>query len=111
MSAAYIDDYRSCCLCDVGMPGWHAVTCIAEDGRQDLILANAEWIGNADHTYDPTTPQEPHEQGGPLPRWWRDRVQLAPLRCGRRTRTGKTCRAYVARPGEACGWHRTRVCR
>jgi hypothetical protein len=103
---AHIDDARTACLCDQGLPGWHAATCVAEDGCHDLVLANAEWVGDGRYTYDPTTPQAPHEQPGPLPPRWRDRVQLAPLRCGRRTKSGTSCRTYVARPGDACGWHR-----
>jgi hypothetical protein len=107
VSINYIDDARSACLCDLGLPGWQAATCIAEDGRQDLVLVNTEWLGDRRYGYDHATYDAPHEQPGPLPPRWRDRVHLAPLRCGRRTKSGTSCRAYVGQPGEACGWHRS----
>jgi hypothetical protein len=107
MNRTYIDFQRSACLCDVGLPGIGASVCIGEDGGTDLVLIDQSRLDCTEHnTYDPTTPQAPHEQPGPLPPRWRDRVKLAPLRCGRRTKSGGRCRAYVARPGDACGWHR-----
>jgi hypothetical protein len=29
------------------------------------------------------------------------------LRCGRRTKSGRSCRTPVARAGDTCAWHRT----
>jgi hypothetical protein len=107
MRITYIDHARSTCLCQAGLPGYAAVVAIDSDGGTDLVLIDQSALGCESHnSYNPTTPQAPHEQAGPLPPRWRDRVQLAPLRCGRRTKSGTSCRAYVARPGHACGWHR-----
>jgi hypothetical protein len=99
-----IDWDRSTCLCDVGMPGWAAIMCIGPDGDRHALLVDQATLGSS---YNPDVPHATHEQPGPLPPRWRDRVQLAPLRCGRRTKSGTSCRAYVGHPGEACGWHRT----
>jgi hypothetical protein len=107
VSKVYIDWDRTVCLCGEGLPHISAAVCVAEDGRIDLILLDPALIGDPAHTYDHTTQQAPHEQPGLLPPRWRDRVQLAPLRCGRRTKSGASCRACVGQPGEACGWHRT----
>lgn len=105
-NVAYIDDHQSCCLCDIGLPGWRATVCVADDGRHDLVLVNTEFLGDPRATYDPITTQAPHEQPGPLPSRWRDRVQLAPLRCGRPTKSGRPCRAPIPQPGDTCGHHR-----
>lgn len=47
-----------------------------------------------------------HEQLGPLPELWRQRVAAAPLRCGRITRAGSRCRAQVGAAGQPCRHHR-----
>lgn len=104
---AVIDPERSACLCDVGGTDIRASVCVGFDGHADFVLINAELLGDERHTYDPTTPQAPHEQVGSLPARWRDRVQLAPLRCGRRTQAGTACRIIVSQPGRTCAHHRT----
>ncbi|MGK2881308.1 MAG: hypothetical protein ACSLE6_11100, partial [Mycobacterium sp.] len=53
---------------------------------------------------DVTSAGVAHEQLGPLPPRWRDRVRLCPIRCGRRTLTGAPCRRVVAGPGP-CASH------
>jgi hypothetical protein len=103
---AIIDHSRSACLCDAGLPDVDASVCIAPDGHVDLVLIDTKLLGDDCSTYDPTTAEAPHEQTGPLPGCWRDRVQLAPLRCGHRTQRGTPCRNFVTCPGQPCGWHR-----
>ncbi|BBY92293.1 hypothetical protein MGALJ_19620 [Mycobacterium gallinarum] len=46
-----------------------------------------------------------HEQLGPLPLEWFNRVRTVMHRCGRRTKDGYTCRYLVQIPGEPCYWH------
>jgi hypothetical protein len=105
----YIDHARSSCLCGAGLPGYAAVVAIDQDGGTDLVLIDQSALGCEVHNiYNPTTPQAPHEQTGPLPYHWRARVHLAPLRCGQPTQHGRPCRVIVAQPGQACGRHRRR---
>jgi hypothetical protein len=102
-----IDDARTTCLCDVGgPPGYIAATVVSTAGVATYLLAAVEFLGDPSATYDANCAEAAHEQTGPLPPRWRDRIQLAPARCGRRTKTGGRCRAYVGRPGDACGWHK-----
>jgi hypothetical protein len=77
------------------------------DGTEHLLLAEYDGIGDESVRYDFTCADVAHEQHGVLPPWWAARVALAPLRCGRRTKTtGRPCRIEVSRRGEACGLHR-----
>lgn len=100
----YIDDARSACLCDVGMPGYVLAVAVDPDGGCDLVLLDWSVLDCEVHNvYNPSTPQAPHEQLGPLPRHWRSRALS--LRCGRPTKTGRPCRALVPRAGDARGWH------
>ena len=102
-----IDDARTICLCDVGgSPNYVAATVVNGDGVPVYLMAAVKSVGDTKVTFDANCPDAVHEQLGPLPPRWSDRVQLAPLRCGRTTRTGTRCRAYVGRPGDACGWHK-----
>jgi hypothetical protein len=103
---AIIDFTRTACLCDVGLPGGEAAVLVGDDGRADFVIVDVSLLGDEGHTYDPTTPQAPHEQPGALPPRWQARVALAPLRCGRKTKTGRPCRTPVTTPGDACPWHR-----
>jgi hypothetical protein len=103
-----IDDARTTCLCDVGGdPGYVAAAVVSAAGATTYLLASVESLGDPSATYDAHCSEAMHEQTGPLPPRWRARVQLAPARCGRRTKAGGRCRAYVARPGSPCGHHRT----
>lgn len=103
---SWIDDPRSTCLCDVGLPNYLAAVTIAPDGTEHLLLAKHNAIGDETATYDRTCSNVTHEQPGPLSPQWADRVAPAPFRCGRTTLAGQPCRMYVSRPGDACGWHR-----
>lgn len=107
-----IDDDRSACLCDAGLPGYVAAVAVAADGRTDLVLANEELVGDDRHTYNHATPEARHEQLGPLPLEYVRRItinnrRLRGHRCGRRTKSGTVCRMRVPNPGDACEWHRT----
>jgi hypothetical protein len=107
MRRAIIDYARSACLCDVGLPGGEAAARIGDDGRADLVIVDVSLLGDGRYTYDPTTPEAPHEQVGCLlPPRWQARVALAPPRCGRKTKAGRPCRTPVTTPGDACSWHR-----
>jgi hypothetical protein len=102
-----IDDNRTACLCDVGgASGYVAATVVNAAGATTYLLVAVEHLGDDSATYDAMCTAAAHEQTGPLPPRWRDRIELAPLRCGRRTKVGTACRAYVGRPGAACGHHR-----
>lgn len=103
-----IDAARTACLCAAGCTDYLAAVAVGTDGRETLVLASRDAIGDENARYDSTCADVEHEQPGPLPPRWRDRVTLAPLRCGRRTKSGKTCRSYVSQPGAACGRHRDR---
>jgi hypothetical protein len=106
---SYVDTARSACLCGSGSPGYAAAVCVADDGAEHLVLLREDLLGDPNFGYDPQ-PTAPHEQLGELPPRWRSRVQLAPLRCGRRTKTtGRPCRIEVGRWGDPCGLHRTKT--
>jgi hypothetical protein len=102
-----LDDDHTRCLCDVGGDGYIAATAVAADGSTHLLLARVDAIGNSDVTYDPGCTDVAYEQLGALPPRWAARVALAPLRCGRRTKSGTPCRITVTEPNAACSWHRT----
>jgi hypothetical protein len=104
-----VDDERTACLCDVGSPTYVAAAAINPDGSVTYVLAAVELLGDPSATYDAHCANVTHEQTGPLPPRWRDRVELAPARCGRRTKAGTRCRTHVGRPGDACGWHKQAV--
>lgn len=105
-NSALVDHDHCACLCDAGAPGYAAITGIRPDGSTLLLFAETERIGDRTTRFDPNCRDAPHEQLGPLPARWRDRVQLAPIRCGRRTLRGSRCRIPVTQPGQACGHHR-----
>lgn len=49
-----------------------------------------------------------HDQLGPLPAAYRDRLrQVARSRCGRTCRGGRSCRNIVVHAGEPCSRHRS----
>jgi hypothetical protein len=100
-----IDYERAACLCDVGQPDYWAAVCVTASGEDLLWLVSKDELG-AEHPRCGTADQ-PHEQPGPLTSRWAARVALAPLRCARPTKSGAPCRTPIARPGDACGWHRT----
>lgn len=102
----YIDHDRSACLCDVGGPDYIAATMVGPDGERRFVLCRRDAINDPVFTYDPLCADATHERLGTLPHPWAARTQLAPLRCGRSTKTGHACRTPVSRPGDACAWHR-----
>lgn len=101
-----LDPARCACLCDLAADYVLAVA-VEPDGATHYVLAHQPDIGDPAVRYTPDCPDAAHEQPGPLPPRWAARVELAPLRCGRRTRSGRRCRVPVARPNAACGRHRT----
>jgi hypothetical protein len=86
-NASLIDDSRTRCLCDVGRDDYIAATAVAADGREHLVLAQTEAIGDPDVTYDPTCADVAHEQLGALPIEVVRRITITVRthRCGRRT--------------------------
>lgn len=98
-----IDPDRSAYLCSEGGHGYMAVTAMAGDGSEHLVLAEIDGIGDLTARYDPACTGVTHEQSGPLPTTWLHRVAL---RCGRLTKTGRPCRALVGHTGSACARHR-----
>ncbi|BBX63034.1 hypothetical protein MSAS_22080 [Mycobacterium saskatchewanense] len=95
------------CLCGVGAPGYGAVTAVHADGSTVLLVAETARIGDTTAVFDAACSDAPHEQPGPLAAGWRDRIALAPIRCGRATRTtGRPCRQIVTHAGAACARHR-----
>ncbi|OMB93209.1 hypothetical protein [Mycobacterium colombiense] len=115
MRRVIVDRARSACLCDVGLPAVDASVCVDEDGSTTFVLIDATRLGDERFTYNPTTPQAPHEQLGPLPIEFIRRIAIARRRhlttghtthCGRRTKSGTPCRIPVMFLGEACHWHK-----
>jgi hypothetical protein len=104
-----IDNSRAACLCDVGGAGLIATVAVSADGAEHLVLADRDRIGDDNARVDIGCPAAEHEQIGELPPEYVQRITVSRRthRCGRRTKSGTPCRAYVGQPGEACGWHRT----
>lgn len=102
---ALFDWERSACLCDVGAPGHSVAVAVTDDGRDTLwIVDDAEL--HAEHPRCGNGAQ-PHEQIGPLPERWRERVAWsAAFRCGRPTKSGRPCRLPVDQAGGSCSFHR-----
>jgi hypothetical protein len=106
--ASIIDDARTTCLCDVGRPGYIAATAITAEGREHLVLAELNAIGDEHVLYDPTCTDIAHEQLGPLPLEFVRRLTISRRthRCGRPTKSGTPCRTPVTKPGDTCARHR-----
>lgn len=102
---ALVDWERSACLCDVGAPGHSLAVAVTDDGRDTLwMVDDAELRAEHPRCGDG---RQPHEQVGPLPERWRERVAWsAAFRCGRPTKSGRPCKLRVARPGDRCLFHR-----
>ncbi|MED5814481.1 hypothetical protein VST63_19160 [Mycolicibacterium sp. 050232] len=107
MRISLIDPARSACLCPAGLPGYHAVVAITEDGTADLVLVDLDLMarGGTDNVYYDTKRQAPHEQLGRAPHDVLERIWGDLLRCGRPTRAGRPCRIRVSNPGDPCGTH------
>ncbi len=104
-----VDDVRSRCLCDVGGASLLAATAIDGDGREYLVVAEVDQLGDPVAVVDVACPDAPHEQLGPLPLEYVRRFTVAQRthRCGRPTAAGRPCRALVGHHGAACAHHRT----
>lgn len=110
--AHLVDHSRTRCLCDVGAPGYWAVTAVAADGTEHLVIAELDSLGDDDVRYDPACPAATHEKLGELPLEYVRRVTAVSRRthlCGRPTKHGRPCRLEVAHPGAACTFHATRA--
>jgi hypothetical protein len=95
-----IDPNRTVCLCEAGAPGYQAAVAVDDTGGETYWIADTSLLGrdDVDHGVIPR-----HEQLGPLPGGWRDRL----LRCGQPTaKTGRPCRLAVDELGGACVFHR-----
>lgn len=101
-----LDQARSVCLCDVGLPNYLAATAVADDGSEHLLLALHDGINDHQVVYDHHCRNVAHEQPGRLPGGWRERVWGELARCGRPTASGQPCRRMVSTPGESCTQHR-----
>lgn len=100
----YVDGDRTVCLCDVGSEDYLAAVTVDPQGDTLLVLAHRDAL------HDPASPislchSVAHEQLGPLPMTLKARVVLAPLRCGRPTKSGGRCRIIVTTAGHACHHH------
>ena len=102
---AIIDHARSAGLSAVGLPNMELAVCVTEDGRADLVLINTTLVDDDRSTYNPTTPDAPHEQQGPLPAEYAHRITARQPHCGRRAKSGALCRTPVVREGDSCFWH------
>lgn len=72
----------------------------------DLDRCDCDRCVESWHTGDASPASAPHEQLGPLPARWTDRLaRLAGPRCGQPRRDGRPCRRHVARPGHPCHQH------
>ncbi|UXA14079.1 hypothetical protein KXD97_10025 [Mycobacterium sp. SMC-8] len=109
--APIIDAARSVCLRDGGAPEYLAVTAVANDGSEHLVLAQRDSINDDTAVYDATCCDVAHEQLGPLPIEYVRRFTISRRahRCGRRTQAGRPCRIRVAAAGDACEWHRAKA--
>lgn len=112
-SANIIDDERTVTLGDVGQPDYLAAVAVDLNGREHLVLADRNRVGDLEATYAAHCPDVSHEQLGPLPLAVVRRIVIASRRsrstqlCGRPTKSGQPCQIPVASHGQACGWHRT----
>lgn len=107
-----VDPARCAPLWDVGAPEWTAgVVVIADDtyAEHDGLTVPVLLHRDADKVRDLLCNLVEHEQLGPLPVGWRQRVRDARWRCGRTTKAGGRCRAEVGKQGDACRWHRGAV--
>jgi hypothetical protein len=99
-----IDEQSAACLCDVGAPGYVAVSAVDGSGIESLWLI--QWDTINDHDTEFGNPDQPHEQVGRLPLKTRIAVWGDALCCGRPTGRGKPCRREVTKPGDPCHQHR-----
>ena len=96
----HCDESRMVSLDDVGLPGYSAAVVITAGGEERLVLARRDGLNRAGNPYWPADWRviAAHELTGKLPKHY------APT-CGRRTSSGKPCRARVPMWGDACSRH------
>lgn len=105
-----LDRSRTFCLCCDGLAGHSVGVALDAHVEEHFVVVVDDAVGDDNVRYDASCAMAMHEQLGPLPLLWRDRVYLAPLRCGRPTKTtGAGCRNFVATPGSACRRHQKSV--
>ncbi|OBB33057.1 hypothetical protein A5792_11550 [Mycolicibacterium peregrinum] len=102
-----IDRERGEDLDDVGAPGCSVAMVLIVDpaGQFDGIEVPVLLRPDATMIRDMLCSVATHEQQGPLPVEWQQRVLDAAWRCGRTTKTGTRCRTQVGHQGDACRWH------
>lgn len=104
-----LDRHRWSHLSDVGAQGCSVgmMLLVDESGQYDGIEVPVMFQPGQTGVYDVLCTSAPHEQDGPLPDEWRQRVH-GPMafRCGRRRSDGKPCRTQVRHHGDPCAWHR-----
>lgn len=105
---ALVDVERSACLCDVGLAGYVVAWCIAPDGQSAAWLVSDAELLNGENAQR-GNPNQPHEQIGRLPSYWRARAARPPHRCGRPRADGRPCRQAVKIAGRPCVWHAERA--
>lgn len=102
--ASIIDNNCSVQLYDVGAPDCLLAESVNANGARLLWLVDNTRIDESGVDLGNRLP--PHELHGPLPADVAHRVASVPIRCGRPRADGRPCRSPVARPGDACAWHR-----
>lgn len=107
-----VDRSHSVPLCDAGLHGYLLAVLVSQaDSRTLLALVQVDATGKvAGLCRDAECELVTHEQPGPLPDEWAERVKrVVRSRCGHPTKSGSPCRQSVARPGGACAWHRHHI--
>lgn len=104
----YIDPETEVDLSDAGLPGFTAAETVDSLGDRQLWIVDLDQLAHCDDV-DHGEEHPSHDELGPLPVEWRERIRTAPIMCGRPCSDGHPCRISVSRPGHACGWHRKQV--
>jgi hypothetical protein len=93
-----IDEHRMAHLDDVGLAGYDAAVVITAGGEERLVLASRDGLNRGQPYWLDFKKIAAHELTGRLPK------AFAPT-CGRRTSSGKSCRARVPVWGDVCSRH------
>ncbi len=105
------DWIQACALEDVGGGDDYAAVLALSSGGcfLPILLSRSAYRSTDGGSYfDPWCADAPHEQYGPLPLKWQQRMDDAfTPRCGRPTKSGRACRSLVPEKGCACAHHRT----
>ncbi|SIE28579.1 Uncharacterised protein [Mycobacteroides abscessus subsp. abscessus] len=99
---AYVLGNRSVNLDDVGLDG-HLLAVLLDPAADELFALVCDHLVGVQTI---PTVDAPHEQIGLLPEHYRRMIAYTPIRCCRRTASGRPCRTPVAAAGYACAWHR-----